>query len=480
MVQTPAADLVNRGSGSAADGSDGAQQTVGSWTLAVWGGVGMVVLLPLILSVVTPTPVGSSWLLALVVTTIAGTRYMWIVAMGLRRLYELTFWVFVYVFLGLAPLVQLRTQRTPGTAPRIDTTLNQPAMLLVILGIVVTLAGLSVSFEGRGSRRLGFTVDGVHPLRTILFALFALVVCAYYVAKVGLGTFFTSRYEWLDAVAAVWGQGSFAPLATPLIAGGGLLVAFIALIKCRMQAQHRGWPILLLTVCVALCLALTMLNPFTSPRTYFGVAAMAIAAVFGVFASQKLFRVTAVIWVLALIFVFPLADYFRTPDPAFKSSTPIEGLITPDFSSFAEINNTLLYVNRYGITDGRQAAGVVLFWYPRRFWPDKPVDTTELVAASRGYTFQNLGAPIWSELYINGGWALLVVGMFILGVAMRSLDNRIEISLRRARAPGVLGCIAPFYFGLLIRGSLLQAMGFLFVLIACSAFVTRWRRSGVR
>jgi hypothetical protein len=310
--------------------------------------------------------------------------------------------------------------------------------------------------------------------------LFALAVCAYYVASVGFSTFFSSRYEWLDTVSSVWGQGSVAPLATPLIAGGALLVAFIALVKYISQTQSRDWLLLALTVFVALGVALIMLNPITSPRTYFGVAAMAIAAVFGVFSKPNLFRLTVIVWVVVLIFIFPLADYFRTPDPAFKSNTPVEGLITPDFSSFAEINNTLLYVERYGTTHGTQAEGVILFWFPRRFWPDKPLDTTELVAASRGYTFQNLGAPIWSEFFINGGWPLLVLGMFGFGIVVRFLDDGIEKSLQRARAPGVLGCIAPFYFGLLVRGSLLQAMGFLFVLVACSIFVSRWKRTTSR
>ena len=313
--------------------------------------------------------------------------------------------------------------------------------------------------------------------RTVLLALLALAVAAYYVASVGIGTLFSSRFEWLDAVASAWGQGNVAPLATPLIAGGALLVSFLALLKHLLQTHDREWPLVALAAGVFATLSLIMLNPITSPRTYFGVGAMAIATMLGVFATRCRFRVTAIVWVIVLILLFPIADYFRTPDPSFKSTSPVESLISPDFSGFAEINNTLLYVDRYGVTDGKQAAGVALFWFPRRFWSGKPVNTTELVAASRGYNFQNLGAPIWSEFYINGGWPLLILGMFCLGIVVRALDNRLAEALRRARAPGVLGCIAPFYFMLLVRGSLLQAMGFLSVLAACTVFVSSWKRN---
>ncbi|OBA93109.1 hypothetical protein A5662_20345 [Mycobacteriaceae bacterium 1482268.1] len=120
---------------------------------------------------------------------------------------------------------------------------------------------------------------------------------------------------------------------------------------------------------------------------------------------------------------------------------------------------------------------MALFWMPRRIWPDKPHDTGILLAESRRYGVSNLSAPLWAEMYINGGWPLLITGMLALGVFVRSQDGRIEKTLQRARAPGVLACIMPFYLIILLRGSLLQAMSYLLVAILSAAFVTRWARS---
>ena len=53
-------------------------------------------------------------------------------------------------------------------------------------------------------------------------------------------------------------------------------------------------------------------------------------------------------------------------------------------------------------------------------------------------------------------------------------------NLRRARAPSILSCILPFYLMILLRGSLLQAMSFLFAILGCAVFVSRWERISPR
>jgi hypothetical protein len=478
MQRTASRDVADRWTLDDVDVSAGTTQTLGAWVLATWVGIAMVVLLPALLVYLTPAPKSATWLLALVVTTISGARYMWIVADGRRRLYELTFWVFTYVFLGLAPLVQLRTGVTPYTTPRIDTTLQQAAMVVIIVGIIAFVIGLSVSAPRLDSLLGAFVVNGVDLGRAVVLALFALTLDAYFIAKVGFTTLFSSRYELSDAVAAVWGDNLVTAIAGPTIAAGTLLVAFIALVKGIAQTRSREWPLFALTVIVGLALAITI-NPISNTRIAFGTAAMAVAALFGLFATARLFRLTAILWVVVLIVVFPLADAFREPDPYLKSNSPLQSLTTPDFDGLPQINNTLLYVERHGVTQGQQAAGVLLFWIPRRIWPDKPVDTAILITESRLYSFQNLGAPLWAEMYINGGWPLLALGMFGLGIVVRSQDNRIEQSLQRARAPGILTCILPFYFTILLRGSLLQAMSFLFVVVVSTIFVSRWERTSI-
>lgn len=461
------------------DGSPERPGTLAAWVLATWVGVGMVVLLPAILIYVTPAPNSRVWLLSLLITTISGARYTWIVADGHRRLFEMSFWVFTYVFLGIAPLVQLRTGQTPYTAPRIDTTLQLDAIMLIIVGIVAFAIGLSIAGPRQGFLRQPFVANGVRLGRTILLAVFALIFDIYFISKVGLKNLFSSRDDLARAIESAWPESFIAVLISGATSMS-TLVAFIALVQYIRQTNNREWPLIALTVLIGLALAITV-NPISNARYVFGSAALAVAALFGLFATPRLFRLTAIIWLIALIFVFPLMDAFRYSTAGeFKSGTTVESLSSPDFDAYAQVNNTLLYVEREGITEGRQALGVLLFSVPRRFWPDKPRDTGILISENRGYAFKNLSAPIWAELFINGGWPLLVIGMLGVGFLVRTQDNRIEDSLQRARAPSILACILPFYLMILLRGSLLAAMSYFFVISSCAIFVSRWERASLR
>jgi hypothetical protein len=461
------------------DASAESARTLGGWVLATWVGVGMVVLLPTLMIYLTPVPRNPAWVFALVVTTISGLRYTWIVADGRRRLYEVSFWVFTYVFLGIAPLVQMRTGQAPGTTPKLDGSLQYAAAIVGIAGIVAFVLGLSLAGSRRSVGQAPIVVNGVDLRRTVVLALFALLLDAYYISKVGLSSLFSSRDALDVALNNAWADSTNSALITGTTTMT-LLVSFIGLVRCVKQAKTREWPLLALTITVGLALAITV-NPISQARYVFGTVALSVAAMYGLFATARRFRIIAILWVAALIVVFPLADAFRYDSAGeFKSSSVLESLTSPDFDAFAQINNTILYVERHGTTKGEQAAGVLLFWVPRRLWPDKPHDTGILVAESRKYSFTILSSPIWAELYINGGWPILLIGMALLGFVVRSQDNRIEETLRRARAPAMLACILPFYLTILLRGSLLQAMSYLSVIMVCTIFVSRWERSSAR
>ncbi|MFE5790835.1 oligosaccharide repeat unit polymerase [Rhodococcus erythropolis] len=444
--------------------------------IAIWTAVIMVIIVPFAVVEFTPTPPGRVWMAVLAVTTISGLRYAWIVGEGFRRLVEMSFWVFTYVFMGLAPLAQLRLREIPPTTPRVDPSLNSTAVSIVILGIVGFLVGLV--FSGAVWRRIRDTRWGnatsvrVDPVRVLILAGCALVANAYYIKKLGVGTLLSSRSAVVEQASASLGQSTVASIIGA-VAMMSLLVAFIAVVKYRDQNPGADRLFLLCAIVLGAVLLLTF-NPISSARYLFGTAALAVAALFGLFATRVRFRVVALLAVAALVLVFPLADAFRYSTSAqFKTSSPLESLTSPDYDAFAQVNNTVNFVNTHGVTDGKQALGVVLFWIPRTIWPGKATDTGILLAESRNYTVKNLSAPLWSELFVNGGWIALIAGMVALGLIAGIQDRRIEMSLRQSRAPTILACILPFYLIILLRGSLLQAMSYFLVIIGCAFFVSR-------
>ncbi|MCJ0904094.1 oligosaccharide repeat unit polymerase [Rhodococcus sp. ARC_M6] len=448
--------------------------------LATWTAVLMVVVVPGIIVAFTPAPPTHVWLGPLAITTAGGLRYAWIVGEGYRRLVEMSFWVFTYVFMGLAPLTQLRMRVDPATSPRIDPALVWTAIVIVLIGLLAFFGGLVAARKLWSrlatSRFTRVTNPRINLVRTLVLSLFALIVNAYYISKIGVGTLLESRSAVSERGQDVLGESTVASIIVA-VAMMTLLVSFIAIVKYWDAAQRPDKALIIVIVVLGATLLIT-LNPISSPRYLFGTAALAVAALFGLFSTANRFRFVALSAVAALVLVFPALDAFRYSSSAqLKTSSPLESLTSPDYDAFAQINNTVLYIQNHGFTDGKQALGVLLFWVPRSIWPDKAFDTGILLADSRGYVVKNLSAPFWAELFINGGWVLLVLGMFALGLVAGVQDRKIEIVLRASRSPSVFACILPFYLIILMRGSLLQAMPYLLVIVGCAVFVTDWRRT---
>lgn len=457
-----------------------ARPRYGAPLLATWTAVLMVIVVPGLIVVFTPTPPTHVWVCSLAVTTIGGLRYAWIVGEGYRRLVEMSFWVFTYVFMGLAPLTQLRMRVDPATAPRIDPALTFVSTLIVLVGLAAFFGGLVGArklwpyIANPWSRRV--TNPGINLVRVLLLSVFALGMNAYYISKIGIGTLLSNRSAVSARVQQVLGESTVASIIVA-VAMMTLLVSFIAIVKYWDSVRNPDKALLVVIVVLGATLLIT-LNPISSPRYLFGTAALAVAALFGLFATAKRFRFVALSAVAALVLLFPALDAFRYSSSAqLKTSSPLESLTSPDYDAFAQINNTFLYVQNYGSTDGNQALGVLLFWVPRSIWPGKAFDTGILLADSRGYVVKNLSAPLWAELFINGGWVVLIVGMLLLGLIAGVQDRKIELVLRASRSPSVMACILPFYLIILLRGSLLQAMPYFVVIVGCAVFVTDWRRA---
>ncbi len=320
--------------------------------------------------------------------------------------------------------------------------------------------------------------------------MFGILASIYLLSQVGWFAFLHSREDILDAeTVAIPDMSTFALLRAAACIGP--LVAFIALVRFRGEAKNalargvhistsvmRSSKVLLVVVGILLS---DIMNPISSARYLAGTAMLAVAAGFGLFATRLRFRVVACGFLVGMLLIFPLADAFRYSDKGeLKTSNPVQSLLSGDYDSFAQLTNGYLVGVREGIVPGRQFLGVLLFWVPRSLWTDKPLDTGPFIAHERGYSFTNLSAPLWIELFLNGGWVLLAIGMFALGYALHRWDTKLNIQCELNGMPSVLGCILPFYLMILLRGSLLQAASFLACILVFPAFVAQRKQVDTR
>lgn len=406
----------------------------------------------------------------LLIMGLAGARYAWLVGSRTRHLYETVYWLFTYIFMGMAPYVQQRLGIVPGTTLGIEESLFSQATTIVLVGSVVFIAGSWMAAR-RGMPPVT-KLSVVAPTRANLLAIAALLFAAYYVSMIGPTNFLLSLSGLSRVRSSIWPD----PTTSVMFNGGvsmSLLVAFVAQMQVRQQRKLAGSPKPLLLPLALVCTLMFIVNPISSPRYIFGTVALAVAAALGAYATVDRFKVVALSAMAGLVTVFPLLDAFRhSTQSGVEAESPISSMTSGDFDAFAQLVNTLEFVRVSGITWGNQMLGVFLFWVPRSYWEAKPIDTGILLARFKGYEFENLSAPIWAELFINGGWAFMVLGMFFLGYFLRRLDTGAERFLTTSRIPPTLGCILPFYLLIVLRGSLLTSMAYLLVVLLCVAFVT--------
>jgi len=444
------------------------------WTVFVVSVSILSLVLPaLVIVQVSDAARSGAWVLALLLAVWSGIRLSLILAQGQARLFAFFFWLFTYVFMGIAPAVQIRGGQPSRTTPNISTFSDTTMMWTVILGVVMFEVGALLARAVPPPRHRPAAVDSgrrpFRPVATITLLLLGLALAAYFVQSVGLGPLFTSRQA---AVAARREAFPDLPIRSIVaaLAVYPTLVAVGGLIALRRSASglasRMGYLVLILAGVVVLAI---IVNPIGSARYPSGTVLFALVVLAGALTTATRVRATLIATVLGLFFVFPLADAFRrtTTEASFERSGFFqEYLGNADYDAVWQVSNALSYWWSGLAEPGRQALVLPFFWVPRDIWVDKPTDTGILLADFMGYSVSNLSAPLWAEAIVNGGLFLMVVVFVLLGFAVGRWDLRVMRSLRSPGVWLVAGAIFPAYSLILLRGSLLQATGAVMVTLA--------------
>lgn len=426
---------------------------------------------PLLL--VSSTPLGGqhsgAWPLAWLFAIAAGLRFSWVVGQGAQRLFEVVFWLFTYIFLGLAPMLQMRSGVYPETIPFLDVDYNARAMGVIAVGAASAAFGmlLAGSVNGRRAVRAGSARVPTAPHRLLTACVASLMFSSAYVLVIGPGTLFLSRNERSAIEAAI-----FPATINAIVKASStlpLIICFAALMRLRQERREQGRVGPTVLPIVVLVMLLLVVNPASVPRYYAGTALLAVLAAVGATRTPTRGRVFALTLAFSLVIVFPYASATRTAETLSLADLggPAQTLTTADYDAFDQINNGVAYVEERGAQRGTQVLGAALFAVPRDLWTSKPIDTGPLLAEYRAYKTTNLSSPLWAEFFVDGGWLGLIIGMGAFGALIRRLDLRALGPYR-----STLAAVVPFYLIIVLRGPLLQAMAGLTVLTLTGLFVS--------
>jgi hypothetical protein len=409
------------------------------------------------------------------VIVLSAARLAHLYVTGRPKLLLLTFHLYVYVFLGIAPLSQLLTGRAPGRAA-IPESVQLPLIGIVLVGTLAYEGGrlLRRSREATagasGPRRTTVPMLDFDRKRILLLAVVGLAFAAYYVASVGPSSFLESRASSRQASQGALGEG-VGRLVITALGTVPVLIAVLGILDLRRRGYGRYTPLLLLLLVPTLLIA----NPVGASRFWFAVVIGTLFVVgLRMAATPRRFRVFLVLATTALVLVFPYADRYRniSGEQGAQPSVAEQYASKLDYDSYAQIGVARRYVLERGHTNGRQALGAVLAPVPREYWESKPRDTGIVLGQYAGYSFLSISAPLWAEAYLDGGWVFLVVVFVGLGYVSAYADAAYRLALQRGSAL-VLALVPTFAFYqvMSLRGSFLQQSSRLLLFAFCFWFV---------
>ncbi|MFE7269213.1 hypothetical protein [Streptomyces sp. NPDC057623] len=435
-----------------------------------------IALLPALILQAIDTRFGAALAAQCVVVAHSGGALARVLTATSVRLVAFGFWLFVYVWLGLAPLAMLATDaypleyRTGETTAFAAAALTEVGLLAYTAGAALAAGrenGTSFVCEPLLSRRLA-------PLPVLLLCGLSLVLAAVLIPgqEGGISAYFTSRQ-------ALRQSGDEADLAHALRVWALAVPAFWAAVALvHLPRRPAGDRVLraLRWMLLPLLLALNVVvnNPISRPRFWAGTVLLVLLFSWRRFSTPKAFRVTAVGLTTVVLFAFPYSDYFRYDE---REAVEVVALAEQfssnmDYDAFQQMQTGIDYVQENGFSPSA-ALGPVLFMVPRSMWPDKPQTTGIELADYAGYDFHNLSAPLWIESYLWGGAPCVLAVFSLLGAAGRRMDDiRERLRDRQGTLAALLVPAYAFYQLIFLRGSLMAIVGPLLLLLTVPLLIT--------
>jgi hypothetical protein len=379
-----------------------------------------------------------------------------------ERLLEMSFWFFGYMFMGIVPFVQIMANHFPWYGIYETDRITQ-SLLIILVGMVSYQVGLSMRISlKRQTEHVAWERPFIFGNRAFVLVSIITVTITWMamMSTNGFHLLFLPRNEMLGvssndnkSLGLIIDQLSRVPLFVCLVVG-------IVMWKKKKLTQTYAF----LTVIVLLLINVTLSNPISNARFWFGSVMITLCSLLIPWKKGS-FLGWCVGYLLLFLMIFPYADMFRNELNPTVTYYKVSQIIREkgDYDAFQMLMNTSKVVDLQGTMHGEQLLGVLFFWVPRSLWPDKPLSSGQLVGETLGYAFTNFSCPLWGESYLNFGYTGVIIIFLLYGCITRVLQRR-YIQSKFAESVTVTQIMVPFlsaYQLFLLRGDLMNGIAYL-------------------
>ncbi len=390
------------------------------------------------------------------------------------RLFDVTTFVFFYIFLFLAPICQTINSNYPNTMP-------YNADLVVKTNLLFFLFFLSSEFAKILNIQHLRNYKNWQTIRLIWIKpfVFQFFLCITFIV-------FIVSFKYISH-SIFLGNHHIQSVSRYLILHKFLfmLPGFCAayLIIGNMRRNRQGKTLLYLLTIILVLIWIWLKNPFIEHRNAFGTILLFLSFLFF---GKKLFTIHSHNITIATLLIFLILF----PYPAFKIITHYSHSIgeiktekivellnvssnfqSLDFDAWSNAMGTIDYVSENGPLYGKQLLGTMLFFIPRQFWPSKPEGTGGVVAdhliGKYAMWFRNISNPLPSEAFIDFG----IIGVIIYGFFYGILSNSLVLKKKVLDFEYVKVAYFSSSVFFLLRGDLISSFSYILAGILALYFI---------
>jgi oligosaccharide repeat unit polymerase len=391
--------------------------------------------------------------------------------------FNMMFWLFNVFFFGLAPLMQyLYNSYAWNLVPSENEIIKTNVLILVwticyIIGrnVVFNKKMFSKDKKNDNAKKSNVTTTYIDKKKLNILVLISIFASVYVVASIGLKNIF-----YRDTANITGESTTLALLITHVLKNTVLFSAILSVVDACERKR----------VTIAACITVGCLIISCFPT---GLPRNMMASFYGglliiIFKKISNRRIFSFFILCGLVLIFPAMEIFRYG-------------FTTSFNDFFElignsIKNTYLqghydahqmfisiqrYTDMFGLSNGEQLLGALLFFIPRAIWPTKPLGSGHTVISGLNqFYFTNVSAPLASESYINFGIVGVIIGAIILGKLLKWIDNEYWESEGELKVIKIIYPSLMLMFFFLLRGDMMSAWAFTFAQLVMGVIICKF------
>lgn len=318
---------------------------------------------------------------------------------------DITFWVFVYIFIGMVSIIQMNANEIPWVNFSKYSYLSTQAIIIFIIGV------FSFIF-GRYSKLKIDISDREISLRSLNILLILNLLGLFTVlSSIGFKSLILPRVVYTSLILE---SGYLNILITSLLQNSLILclIGYIHLFKRNQTSIYFLIPLILISV--------IYFNPIRSDR--FSFFTLYIILLFSYFGFNK--KLWASLLISGLVFIFPFADIFRSFNEQFnfEISTLGDNFLDGDFDAFSTVLMSIYFVKLNSYLYFANLISPLYVYIPRQFWNSKPISSSDLMTNELNINYPDIVISLWGEGFLGFGFLGVIIVFYCIGVYIKSFS----------------------------------------------------------